>query len=318
MTEIMPEQPVTAPDTTDYGTPPRRTVEPDAMARLADSIGELRRAVATMQKAATLRNASISGSDGLRILADDGTVKAWLKPDGTITVMDDAGQPVVRMGDMSETGPEPYGIEVRVSGGSWIQLGNQNVTWASIGNKPATFAPTLPIPGTGISGTVASATSASVAQQAEGSQYAWSNNVGGTEWYAVYVGNNGGYKFGRNTSSIRYKYNVRDAADEYPPEQTLKLRLRRFDRHDEQELVPPAVGYGPENRLTIPGRKDELGLIAEEVEPLVPSLVQYFDGKVDGVAYERMGLPLLALAQYQQERILDLEQRLAKLEGKTP
>ena len=307
-------------------TAPRKSIETDPMRQVMKQIRDLRGAIEALQRTSTLRNASISGGEGLRILDDDGTPQVQIAPDRTVTVFDGEGLPVVRMGDMAETGPEAYGIEVRVADGSWVQLGSQSVAWANVGALPSTYDPATQKwssrphthPGSEIFSAVANATNAvnatsatnatnaTLAQQAEGSQYGWTNNVGGTEFYALWVGNNGGYKFGRNTSSIKYKTNVRSAADEKPekdPRRILKLRPVVYDRKPTLEVLPEGA-EGP--RRVYPGRSNEYGLIAEETLPHVPEVVTYFEGKIDGIRYDLLPVAMIPLLQQQDKELQEL------------
>lgn len=305
---------------------PRRSVEPDAVRRLAGELASLRREVQALGKSANLRNSSISGSDGLAVKDADGNIRLRVSPeDGAILAYNAAGEEVARYGLLAHSDPGEYGIEARDAGGTWIHVGDESVTWANIGGKPATFAPTLPIPGTGVSGAVADATNAGLALEAEGSQYAYDNNVGGTSWFAVYVGNNGGYKFGRNTSSGRYKENVRDFVDTAPA----LPRLTVFDRKDRLEWPEPVDGVRPEGPpLLVPGRKNETGFIAEEVLEVWPEVVQFFDHGdgngpvVESVAYEMVGARLVPVVARLLERveaqdtlISELTARLDALDG---
>jgi len=298
-------------------TAPRKSIETDPMRQVMNQIRELRGALEVLQRTSTLRNASISGGDGLRILDEDGTPQVQIAPDRTVTVFDGEGLPVVRMGDMAETGPEEYGIEVRVADGSWVQLGSQSVAWENVGAKPTTYDEATekwdPRPhshsGSEVTSAVANATNAveaTHAAQADGSQYGWTNNVAGTEFYALWVGNDGGYHLGRNTSSIKYKTNVRSAGDVRPgmdPRRILKLRPVVYDRKPTLEVLPDGT-EGP--RRVYPGRTNEYGLIAEETLPHVPEIVTYFEGKIDGIRYDLLAVAAIPLLQEQDREIQEL------------
>lgn len=307
----------------DDGTP-RRGVESDPLRALAGKLAELEREVVRLGKSATLRNASISDSNGvvrLRLSTDEAAVIAY----------DTAGAEVARYGLLAHSTPGQYGIEALASG-TWVHIGNESTTWSNIAGKPATFAPTLPIAASGISGAVAEATHAA---QADGSQYGWTNPVAGTEFYALWVGNDGGFHFGRNTSSLRYKENVRDFV---PTTSGLDgLRPVVFDRkaaYVRPSTVDGAPAEGP--AAPVPGARDEFGLIAEEVAKVWPEVITYFDhgdgqGRViDSIRFDLIGVRLIpvikdlearlssaqATAAAQANLIADLDKRLKALEGK--
>ncbi len=222
----------------------------------------------------------VNGS--MQFRREDGTIGVSVDPtDGTFVAYDSTGAaPVARFGALQETGPG-YGVEVLV-GSTWVQLGAQTTTWASVSGKPATFPPSAHThDGSDIvTGTV---------PQADGSQYGWTNNVGGTSFYQVWVGNDGGFHFGRNVSSIRYKENVR--AHSVDPQKVLQIRPVLYDRID--------------------GGTDEYGLIAEQVAEHMPELLVWFEGKIDGLRYE-----LLTVAH--QDVLIDHENRIRALEGREP
>jgi hypothetical protein len=279
------------------------------MRRIMDRMADLWRHVEALERGTSLRNASISGGQGLRILDADGNVQAQIAPDRTITVFDIDSVPVVRMGEMQETGPQLYGIEVRVNTTDWIQLGTQAVAWANVGDKPTAYDSVTELwdpsahthPGADVTSRV------SAAVDAIGSASGWANNVQGTQFYALWVGNDGQYSLGRNTSSIRYKMNVRDVTL-IDPDRVLQLRPRIFDRKAQYKAPTDEEGNrleGPE--LQVPGAVDEFGLIAEEVQLCVPELVQWFDGLIDGVRYDLLGVALLPVVQRQEQKITALE-----------
>lgn len=301
-------------------TAPRKTVETDPMRQVMNLIRQMQGAIEVLQRSSTLRNASISGGDGLQVLDEDGTPQVHLAPDRTVTVFDEAGAPVLRMGTMFETGPEPYGIEVRVGDGSWVQLGSQAVAWENVGAKPAGYDEptglwdptphqhpggdiTSAVPNATNATTAATATNATHADQADGSQYGWTNSVQGTEFYALWVGNDGGFHFGRNTSSVKYKMNIEDAPAK-DPKRVLKLRPVIYDRKPSLEQLP-AGAEGP--RRVFPGRQDEYGLIAEETLPHVPEVITYFDRQIDGIRYELLPVAMIPLLQQQDREIQELK-----------
>jgi hypothetical protein len=148
-------------------------------------------------------------------------------------------------------------------------------------------------------------TSGGTISWANGSKGPHSNSASGSgTWYAVWVEGDG--KFCRNTSSIKFKENVRDY--EIDPASVLDLRPVVYDR---KATIDEETGE------TKPGRKNEVGLIAEEVEAAgLNWLVNYLDGEVDGLRYDLLGVALVPVVQRQAKQIEDLEARLARLESK--
>lgn len=241
-------------------------------------------------------------------LRADGSVSLAMDDDGAFIVYNAAGSPVARFGELVNSNPGNYGVEILYNG-AWVQVGAGNVDWGNITNIPATFAPSAHThPGSQVTSRVGSAT------DAIGSASGFANNVMGTEFYALWVGNDGSFSFGRNTSSARYKENVRDAVID--PDSVLQLRPTIFDRKAQYKYPEDENGVRLEGPAEmIPGAKDEYGLIAEEVLPLVPQLVQYFNGEVDGVRYERGFVALLPVVKRQEARIAALEQAVRDLGG---
>ncbi|WP_436739918.1 tail fiber domain-containing protein [Streptomyces sp. BBFR102] len=169
-------------------------------------------------------------------------------------------------------------------------------SWSSITGKPSTFTPSSH----NHSGYL---TSGSTISWANGSKKPHSNSASGSgTWYAVWVEGDG--TFCRNTSSIKFKENVRDYG--INPDDILKLRPVIYDRKD---TVDEETGE------TKTGRKGEVGLIAEEVEAAgLDWMVNYLDGEVDGLRYDLLGVALVPVVQHQAEQIRTLEERLAALE----
>lgn len=235
--------------------------------------------------------------DGLmQFRRPDGTVGVSVDPaTGTFVAYDAAGtNAVARFGALLETAPAEYGVEVLV-GGTWVRLGNQTTTWASVSGKPSTFPPSAH---THVGADITSGT----VPQADGSEYGWTNNVAGTSFYAVWVGNDGGFHFGRNVSSIRYKENV--TTHNVDPSGVLALRPVRYDRKATFRYPEDADGnrlIGPEQKIN--GAKNEFGLIAEEVAQTLPEIVTTYDGVIDGVRYDLLGVALLPVVKAQQAQI---------------
>ncbi|AGM12200.1 hypothetical protein ZEMLYA_25 [Streptomyces phage Zemlya] len=168
-------------------------------------------------------------------------------------------------------------------------------SWDSISGKPGSFPPSTHYHGQYLEGgdTIA---------WANGSKQPHARGVSGSgTYYAVWVRGDGG--FCRNTSSIKFKENVRDFAID--PDAVLALDPKIYDRkaeiNDDGELEE--------------GNKDEVGLIAEEVAEHLPWIVNYLDGEVDGLRYDLLGVALLPVVQRQAKQIEDLEARLARLES---
>ncbi|QYC54945.1 minor tail protein [Arthrobacter phage Popper] len=247
---------------------------------------------------------------------EDGTLGVQVDPTtGSFTAYDAAGTAAVaRFGELQETSPGSYGVEVLV-GSTWVQLGAQVATWGTLAGKPSTFPPSSHThPGSDVTSAVANATNAVNAvnsAQADGSQYGWTNTVAGTEFYALWVGNDGGFHFGRNTSSIKYKENVRDSGTGHA---VLSLRPVVYDRKPTfkyPELEDGTRCEGPPQRFE--GAKDELGLIAEEVDPHLPQIVTRYGGDIDGVRYDLLGVALLPVVQEHERKIAEQAEQIAAL-----
>lgn len=291
---------------------PRRSVEPSYTASLVKELRDFRVRLEALERGASLRNAAISGGDGLKVYGPDGNLRISLNTsDGAVVAYDPDGTAVARYGPLNESAPGEYGVEV-LAGSTWVRLGYQSTTWDQVAGKPSTFPPSAH--------TQAGSTITSAVPLADGSEYGFNNNVSGTSFYALWVGNDGGFHFGRNTSSIRYKENVRDAA--LQEDAILALRPVVYDRKAKLKYPEDEDGnrlIGPP--LEIKGAKDEFGLIAEEVAERLPEVVTYYDGQIDGIRYDLLGvaaIPVLQrhereLAELRQENT-DLKTRLAALE----
>lgn len=310
MSEALPEVLEEAPE---EEVAPRRTVETDPLKRIMSTIADLRTAVSALQRAASFRNASISGGEGASIIDEvSGYTRIQLKPDGTVVVFDNDGVPVVRMGTMLETGDEagadPFGIEVNV-GGNWIQLGTQVVDWSNVGNKPSAFNPAAHNhPGSDITSAVTNATNAvnaTVAAQADGvTSAAFTRVVDGIpgSWYAMYMHSTG--VIGRSTSLEAHKFNLRGVPSlEADPYAILRVEPRLYDRRTENgdEYTPAAS-------------TNELGVIAEQVLAHVPELALYFDGELAGVRHEVGWVALLPVLRDLDRRMRAIELRLGTTE----
>lgn len=119
---------------------------------------------------------------------------------------------------------------------------------------------------------------------------------------AVYIDSSG--NMGGNTSSRRFKTNIRPAG--YDLDGVLALQPREYQRKSEVAEHGDAAPW-------------QSGLIAEEVEKVAPRHVWHdADGRVEGIRYEELVVPLLAaIARERSERLADraaFEARLAALE----
>lgn len=329
MTAI-PEElpPVLEPEIEANGVP-RRTVEPDPILQLRRMLSDLAREVAKLSKNSDLRNSSISGGEGLVVKDESGVIRLRISTEeAAIIAYKTDGTETARYGLLAHSDPGQYGIEALTSAG-WSHVGAGVADWATLDGKPPTFPPSSHThPGSQITSAVANATaavtatSASQAALADGSSYAFNNNVTGSTFYAVWVGNDGGFHLGRNTSSIRYKMNVREAASRLTPS-IHDLRTVVYDRKPSFRPVLTVDGepaQGPQWRSE--GAKDEYGMIAEEVAKVWPEVVTYFDGQIDGIRYDLIGPRLIPYTQHlldtvsQQDKLIkDLTARLDRLDG---
>ncbi len=95
------------------------------------------------------------------------------------------------------------------------------------------------------------------------------------------------------SSSRRYKHDISDLL--IRENQALKLRPVAFKWNSTGE--------------------PDIGLIAEEVDPLVPELViRNSDGQPDGVKYDRLGVYLLGIVKSQRDQLAAQDARLSALE----
>ncbi|MFJ9158679.1 tail fiber domain-containing protein [Streptomyces griseoviridis] len=169
-------------------------------------------------------------------------------------------------------------------------------TWSSVTSKPTTFPPSSHTHSQYLE-------SGDTISWANGTKRAHASQVGGSgTYYAVWVDGSG--DFGRNTSSIRYKTNVRDSG--VTSRDVLALRPRTYDRRD----------FEKPDGTPVTGRKDEFGLIAEEVFETLPEVVCFNEeGEIETVRYDLLGVALLPVVQDQERRIAALEARIEELAG---
>lgn len=237
----------------------------------------------------TPKDGGIDVNGFINSLRPDGTTGVSMDEDGVFVVYDEAGAtPVARFGPLDNSAPGKYGVEVLV-GSTWVQLGAQATTWSGVAGKPSTYNATNQKwtpdahthPGADVTSRVASATDAT------GSASGYANPVQGTSFVAAWLGNDGTNSFGRNTSSIKYKTNVR--AHDTDPANVLQLQPVLYDR--------------------ISGGANEYGLIAEQVHEHVPELVSWFDSEIDSVRYDLLSVALIDVVRDQENRIRALEGR---------
>jgi hypothetical protein len=170
-------------------------------------------------------------------------------------------------------------------------------SWSSITSKPSTFTPSSHSHDSYL-------TSGDTISWANGSKKPYSNTATDGTWYAVWVEGSG--TFCRNTSARKFKENIQDF--EINPDTVLKMRPVIYDRKDQID---------EETGKVRPGRKGEVGLIADEAHDLgLEWLVQYMDGEIDALRYDLLGVALLPVVQRQAAQIEDLEGRLAALEAR--
>ncbi|WP_160665320.1 tail fiber domain-containing protein [Pseudarthrobacter sp. ATCC 49987] len=279
---------------------PRSIPDPDPTARFWDQQHETARRVQEQERAAPMRSTSITGPDGTGIKFDaEGfrtvdaagkTIGFFQTSDGTFVVFDPTGLPMARFGQLLSA-PGQYGGEIWDAVNSvWVRLvTGSSVAWGAVSGKPDTYAPSAHThAGTDVTSAVA---------EADGSTRAYNNEPGGTgSFYQVWVDAN--RKLCRNTSSIRYKTNVRSYAVD--PAKVLQLRPVLYDRKTRPN---------PDTGDLEAGNKNEYGLIAEEVAKLVPELAVYFNGQIDGVRYDLLALALLDVVKDQDTRLTALEKK---------
>lgn len=104
---------------------------------------------------------------------------------------------------------------------------------------------------------------------------------------------------GYNTSDEKYKKNIRDLS--LTPAQLLALRAVLYDRK-----ATGADDYTPAVHV------DELGMIAGEVDTAIPELALRFNGEIDSVFYERLGVVLLPFVQAHERTIAHHEATISQ------
>ncbi|MGV9312583.1 tail fiber domain-containing protein [Streptomyces sp. NPDC003691] len=162
--------------------------------------------------------------------------------------------------------------------------------WSQVSGKPSTFAPSSHSHSSYLE-------SGDTIAWANGSKRVHADSVSGSgTYYAVWVQGDG--SFARNTSSQRFKQNIRDISVD--PSAVLSLRPRVYDRRPKED----GGDY----------LKDEFGLIAEEVAEHVPEIVTRDEtGQIDALRYDLLGVALLPVVQDQAERIARLESLIKEM-----
>ncbi|MFC4336012.1 tail fiber domain-containing protein [Salininema proteolyticum] len=192
--------------------------------------------------------------------------------------------------------------------------GHHSHSWGSITGKPSTFSPSSHRHSwssiTGKPKTYRPSGHSHSKYLTSGSTIAWANGSkrvrgnsprGSSTWYSVWI--DGYNKFCKNTSSRRFKQNIRPHA--LDPADVLALRPVLYDRKPDNDGEDAP--------------RDQYGLIAEEVEQHLPELVTHDeDGQTDTVRYDLLGVALLDVVKNLTERVRDLEDRLADKENPRP
>ena len=268
----------------------------------AQAIAQLQAQVRALSTTPVLLNASTGQDGGLGLATDINGLHAYNSngvqvntiqtSDGTLITYDVNGNPMCRFGVLLSN-PGHYGGEIWDSVNSvWVQLvTGSSVSWAAISGKPSTFAPSAHASSHGNAGgdrvTIdGSQVTSGAVPDASGSSYAYNNNVGGTSFFAVWVGNDAGNHLGKNVSSARYKRNIR--RHRIDPARVLALKPVFYERK-------ASPGY------------HEYGLIAEQVAETLPELVQWFNGDIEAVRYDLLSVALLEVVREQERRIAALE-----------
>lgn len=271
---------------------------------------DLERQVQQFSAANILASAGIGATTGgvlvngfMEFKRSDGTLGVKVDPaTGAFTAYDAAGTTAVaRFGALIETAPGSYGVEVLV-GGTWVQLGAQSTTWDNVAGRPGTTGGAT-IDGTFITGSVPHALDSDRTDKADGvTPEAYARDVGGLigNRLAVYMHESG--LMGYNTSSQRYKKNIRDFA--ITPEQIMQLRFVKYDRK-----ATGADDYTPAVSA------DEPGFIAEEVAAVAPELAVILDGQAESVRYEMFGPALVPIVQQLLRDNAALKQAVRDLGG---
>lgn len=90
----------------------------------------------------------------------------------------------------------------------------------------------------------------------------------------------------------------------------IKRNIVEIDAELAKKLKPVAFNYVDRNRSEV-----HYGFIAQEVEPLMPSVVTKNENGIRGLTYNDFIAPTLALAQENARQIEELKQEIAELKG---
>ena len=252
-------------------------------------------------------------------------LRCWHGNGGVVAATTDALAYLTRLGSVIFVGAVAWIRLLDLTGNPvWSQLGSAPTwdevtgkptsfptTWTAVAGKPSTFTPS----GHAHSKTDVVGVQADIdwlnanksawnhghdyryynqtVLRSDGSDRVHGNTPAGSGWFSVWV--DGNHNFCHNTSSIRYKQDVRDHAID--PAAVLALRPRLYDRKGDD--TP----------------NDEYGLIAEEVLEHVPEIVTFWDGQVEAVRYDLLSVALLSVVQDQQAQLTSMAERLDRLEG---
>ncbi|WP_217129366.1 tail fiber domain-containing protein [Streptomyces sp. AC558_RSS880] len=207
--------------------------------------------------------------------------------------------PAAHTHDWSQVTNKPTSYAPSAHGHAWSELtgvpatfapSSHSHTWSSITSKPTTFPPSSHSHSSYLE-------SGDTIAWANGTKRVHADSVSGSgTYYAVWVQGDG--TFARNTSSRRFKQNIRDI--DIDPDAVLSLRPRIYDRRPKEE----GGDY----------LRDEFGLIAEEVAETLPEIVTYDEeGRIDALRYDLLGVALLPVVQAQADRIERLERLVEEL-----
>ena len=119
------------------------------------------------------------------------------------------------------------------------------------------------------------------------SSAAYARTVGSSN-YSMWM--DGALNIGRNVSARKYKTEIVRSA--IKPEDVLALEPVTYRRKGSR------------------ANPREFGLIADDVARTLPEVITYYDGEIDGIRYDLLGVALLAVVKDQQARIEALEAQM--------
>lgn len=121
----------------------------------------------------------------------------------------------------------------------------------------------------------------------------------------MYITSNGWIRRTTNTSSKKYKTDIKELDEELNPNKLYNLDIKQFKYKNEYQPNENDKRYN----------KNLIGLIAEDVEKVYPIAVDYTeDGQVDNWNERYMIPAMLKLIQEQKKQIDNLEERISKME----